>query len=94
METDLNWRAVQWVVKKIKWTGKLGVNQGEVGVRLRLGERGSASTHLLQTIQTHRKKHTDIQTKNTHTDRIICTAEGVSFSDVFNRKIAPFFLKS
>ena len=89
----MNWRAVQWVVKKIKWTGKLGVNQGEVGVRLRLGERGSASTHLLQTIQTHRK-NTQTYRQKTHTDRIICTAEGVSFSDVFNRKIAPFFLKS
>ena len=65
----MNWRAVQWVVKKIKWTGKLGVNQGEVGVRLRLGERGSASTHLLQTIQTHRhtEKNTQTYGQKTHT---------------------------
>ena len=52
---------VQWVVKKIKWGGLVrlvSIRGRWVSVRqnsLRLGERGSPSTQLLQTIQTHRK---------------------------------------
>ena len=91
---------MQWVVKKIKWArlvSLVSIRGRWVSVSqnsLRLGRRGSASTQLLQTIQTHRKTDRQRNTHRQNEQTIICTAEGVSFPEVFSRKIASPFPKS